>query len=679
MEGSNEDERLRAVALQTSQSILHVRRRAEEDLLRAKQALEAKTKELAHSLSVMRATLDSTTDGILVVDEFGRISTYNEQFVRIWNLPRDLMARDDRGELLGYAAQQLKNPDQFLAKTREIYAQAPPESVDVIEFVDDRIVERYSKVQRIDDQTVGRVWSYRDITERRRAEETLRDEAGVLELLNKTGAAIAAQLDLQTVVQIVTDAATELAGAKFGSFFYTRTDENGEAFMLYTLSGAPREAFEKFGHPRATALFGPTFDGHGPIRSADILQDPRYGKMAPHHGMPKGHLPVRSYLAMPVVSSSGEVIGGLFFGHPEPGVFSERAERIIVGVASQAAIAIDNARLYEAAQREIAERKRAEAEREQLLVSEKEARARAELETRMKDEFLATLSHELRTPLNAILGWANILRTSGSADDVAEGIEVIERNARAQAQIIEDLLDMSRIISGKVRLEMQRVDFAEVIKTAIESVGPTAAAKEIQISSKIDANTGPIFGDRGRLQQILWNLLTNALKFTPRGGKVDLELGAAGTNVEIRVTDSGIGISPEFLPHVFDRFRQADASTTRRHGGLGLGLAIVKHLAELHGGSVRALSGGKGRGATFTVTLPVSANAPAATAEAEPTQTEETAAVAQANADLSGVRILVVDDEADTRGVLERILSDRGGHVVTAASAAEALELFPKT
>ena len=237
-----------------------------------------------------------------------------------------------------------------------------------------------------------------DITQRKNAETALHEERRILEILNETGKLLASQLDLQSLVQAVTDAATQLSGAQFGSFFYNVTDENGDAFLLYTLSGAPREAFANFGNPRATALFGPTFRGELPIRLDDVLADPRYGTMAPHHGMPKGHLPVRSYLAVPVKSRSGEVIGGLFFGHSQTGVFTERAERLVAGVAAQAGIAIDNARLYEAAQR-------AAAERTALLESERAARAAAERLSEVKDEFLATLSHELRTPLNAILGW----------------------------------------------------------------------------------------------------------------------------------------------------------------------------------------------------------------------------------------------------------------------------------
>lgn len=678
MESSqNEEQLLRSVGLQTSQSIRHLRQRADQEILQAKRALEAKTEELAQSLALKRATLDSTTDGILAVDKEGRVTDYNEQFLAMWGLSHELMAAGRREPLLAAAVRQLKDPEQFLSRTEEVYALDAPESVDALELLDGRVFERFSRIQCIGKRVVGRVWSYRDITDRIHAEEMLRDEARSLELLNKTGAAIAAQLDLQNVVQIVTDAATELTGAKFGAFFYTRTDEKGEAFMLYTLSGAPREAFEKFGHPRATALFGPTFKGEGPIRSDDILQDARYGTMAPHHGMPAGHLPVRSYLAMPVVSSSGEVIGGLFFGHPDPGIFTERAERIIIGVAAQAAIAIDNARLYEAAQKELATRKDAEAEREQLLASEKEARERAEREMRMKDEFLATLSHELRTPLNAILGWANVLRGSTTAEDIAEGIEIIERNARAQAQIIEDLLDMSRIISGKVRLDVQRVDLMQVIRSAMESVKPMADAKGIRMTSVLDPLAGPITGDPARLQQVLWNLLTNALKFTTRGGRVHIVLARINSHLEISLSDTGQGIAADFLPHVFDRFRQADASTTRLHRGLGLGLAIVKNLVELHGGSVRAHSAGANEGSTFTISLPVAlATMDPADDRVHPKRSERGKEVPEVECDLSEVRILSVDDEADARHLTSRILSACGATVQTAGSASEALQLF---
>ena len=400
-------------------------------------------------------------------------------------------------------------------------------------------------------------------------------------------------------MQAVTDAATQLSGAQFGSFFYNVTDENGDAFLLYTLSGAPREAFANFGNPRATALFGPTFRGELPIRLDDVLADPRYGTMAPHHGMPKGHLPVRSYLAVPVKSRSGEVIGGLFFGHSQTGVFTERAERLVAGVAAQAGIAIDNARLYEAAQR-------AAAERTALLESERAARAAAERLSEVKDEFLATLSHELRTPLNAILGWCQVLRTGRKDEaDIVRGLQTIERNARVQAQLIEDLLDTSRINSGKLLLEIGTVDPAAVIDAAIETVRPAADGKGIRLSRDFDLSVRALPADPGRLQQVIWNLLSNAIKFTPRDGEARIATRRAGTNLEITVTDTGIGIAPDFLPYLFDRFRQGDSSTTRRFGGLGLGLSIVKSLVEMHGGSVSASSPGEGHGTTITVQLPL--------------------------------------------------------------------------
>ena len=285
--------------------------------------------------------------------------------------------------------------------------------------------------------------------------------------------------------------------------------------------------------------------------------------------------------------------------------------------------------------------KRAEADRERLLTSEKEARERAEHETRMKDEFLATVSHELRTPLNAILGWATILREAAAPEEVAEGVAVIERNARAQAEIIDDLLDMNSIISGKVRLDVQRVDLVAIIEAAIESVKPTAAAREIRLTSVLDPHVGQISADPGRLQQVFWNLLTNAVKFTPKGGRVHVALGRVNSHLEMSVSDTGEGISAEFLPHVFDRFRQADATITRRHRGLGLGLAIVKNLVELHGGNVMAESAGLNQGSTFYICLPATAAAlPSDAARVHP-RTTLPRELPHEHPDLTGLEVLL--------------------------------------
>ena len=430
------------------------------------------------------------------------------------------------------------------------------------------------------------------------AKRALEEELQILELLNKTGAMLASNLDLKSLVQAVTDAGTRLSGAQFGAFFYTSRNPQGGSMTLFTLSGAPREAFEKFGHPRATPLFGPTFRGEGIIRIEDVLADPRFGQMAPHHGMPPGHLPVRSYMAAPVVTRSGEVIGGLFFGHADCGVFTARSERLIAGIATHAAVAVDNARLYEGAQK-------AADERAKLLEIERTARAEIERVAVIKDEFLATLSHELRTPLSAVLGWAQVLLQRAEKDsETRKGLESIVRNANSQARLIDDLLDMNRIVSGRMRIDVQRTDLPAVVQAALESVVPSAEAKGIKVLKTLDPAAGPVFGDPNRLQQVIWNLLANAIKFTPKGGRVRVEVGATSEDTIVRVTDSGEGIVPSFLPHIFEPFRQADDSTTRRHSGLGLGLAIVKQLVNAHGGTIRALSEGIGHGATFEVTLP---------------------------------------------------------------------------
>ena len=325
---------------------------------------------------------------------------------------------------------------------------------------------------------------------------------------------------------------------------------------------------------------------------------------------------------------------------------------------------------------DITDRVRIAEERLELLESERAARGEAERANRLKDEFVATLSHELRTPLHAILGWTQILKSKqGDPQTVDRGLRIIERNARAQSQMISDLLDMSRIISGKIRLEVRPVDLAAVVESAVEAVRLAAEAKGIQLVQEIDRADGVLAGDPDRLQQVVWNLLSNAIKFTPSGGIVRVELATAAQGVEIRVSDTGQGFDPAFAPYLFDRFRQADATTTRRSGGLGLGLSIVKQLVELHGGTVRAGSPGEGKGATFTISLPHAMESePAEGIDGAPRRAVNGTEMDQACGALQGVRVLVVDDHDDARELLDRLFVECGAAVTTAASAADALE-----
>ncbi len=302
------------------------------------------------------------------------------------------------------------------------------------------------------------------------------------------------------------------------------------------------------------------------------------------------------------------------------------------------------------------------------------ARHTAETANRAKDEFLAVVSHELRTPLTPILAWARMLR-SGQLDPAAtRAAEIIERNAKSQAQLIEDLLDVSRIITGKLRLDVRQVEIAPVIESAIDSVRPTAELKAVRLRTVIDPRAGAVSGDPERLTQIIWNLLSNAVKFTPKGGQVQVLLQRINSHVEITVSDTGQGIASEFLPYVFDRFRQADSSTTRAHGGLGLGLAIVRHLVELHGGRIRVESPGEGKGSTFMVELPISPLAPAPGERPHPTA--DTSRTPPTLATLAGLRVLAVDDDADTLETIRVLLEQQGAVVRTALSVHDAIVLL---
>jgi PAS domain S-box-containing protein len=342
--------------------------------------------------------------------------------------------------------------------------------------------------------------------------------------------------------------------------------------------------------------------------------------------------------------------------------------------------------------RDVTAYKRLLRQREELLESERHARHEAERVGRVKDEFLATLGHELRTPLNAILGWAQLLRgraaaaaagapaaagVGGELMELVEGLEVIERNTRVQARLIEDLLDVSRITAGKIRLDVQRVDLGDVVKAAVASVRHAAEGKGVRLQVVLDPLAGPVRGDPGRLQQCAWNLLANAVKFTPRGGKVQVSLERVNSHLELCVADDGEGVAPDLLPHLFERFRQGDSSTKRRHGGLGLGLSIVRHLVELHGGTVRAKSPGIGQGATFCIELPLM---PVRAPSDQPGDRAHPGGPSAASAwadhpSLAGIAVLVVDDEPDALALVRRVLEECGARVLTAGSAREGLAL----
>lgn len=323
--------------------------------------------------------------------------------------------------------------------------------------------------------------------------------------------------------------------------------------------------------------------------------------------------------------------------------------------------------------RDITDLKRIAAEREQLLESERVARSRAEQASRMKDEFLATVSHELRTPLNAIVGWTHVLKDACERqEDMTEAIDVIDRNARMQAQLIDDLLDLGRITSGKMVLDIEWVRMDAIIREALASIRHAAEAKEITVTTVLSDVRGGVMGDKKRLQQVVWNLLSNAIKFTPKRGRVIVSIRRLNSHLEVSVADNGRGIAAEFVPYLFDRFSQADSSITRQHGGLGIGLALVKQLVELHGGEVRADSGGIGQGAVFTIRLPIVA---ASELNAEPSSTGPGSAPLD---DLSGIRVLAVDDDRDSLEVVKRVLSARHAEVETASSAEEAIRMFPE-
>jgi PAS domain S-box-containing protein len=531
----------------------------------------------------LAAIVESSDDAIVSKDLNGVIVS--------WNNAAERMFGYTASEAIGKSIRMLIPADRQ-AEEDEVLARIRRGSrIDHFETIRQRkdgsllpISLTVSPIFDEDGRVIGASKIARDISDRKRLEEErarllaeAEAHAATTERLNQFGINVASALDRDTVVQAVTDAGTELTGAAYGAFFYNVTDESGDSYMLYTISGVSRDAFAESPMPRNTAVFSPTFNGGGPVRSDDITKDSRYGHNIPLRGMPPGHLPVRSYLAVPVKMRSGEVLGGLFFGHPDVGRFTEQHEQFALGTAAWASVALENSRLYLGLQDA----------------------------NRLKDEFLATLSHELRTPLNAILGYANMIKSGAVASENRQrAIDTIERNARSLAKLVEDVLDVSRIISGKMRLHIQSVNVGDVVHHAVEGLLPAAAAKGVRVETSSDSDLPVMQGDADRLQQIAWNLVSNAVKFTPRGGHVRVDVRRTAAHIEIVVCDDGVGVSRAFMAHLFDRFRQGE-SGIRRPGGLGLGLNISKQLVELHGGTISAESEGEGKGTTFRVTFPV--------------------------------------------------------------------------
>jgi len=533
---------------------------------------EIRMHENAEKHTRLAAIVNSSDDTILSKTLQGIITSWNGAAERMF----------------GYTAEE--------AIGQHISLIIPPERLNEEEFIIGRIrkglkVDHFETVRIAKDGTevqlsitvspitdangviIGASKIARDISAQLEAQELSQRYTERLEIMNTMVQAVSEELDLNKILQKVTDATTELTGAKFGAFFYNKTDEKGESYMLFALSGAPREAFEKFGMPRNTAVFHPTFSGEGVVRVDDITKDPRYGKNAPHYGKPEGHLPVVSYLAVPVMSRSGEVIGGLFFGHPEAGQFTKEHESLVVSIAAQAAIGIDNAKLYE----------------EVKTLNDK------------KDEFIGLASHELKTPLASISGYLQILNRMKMDDQSRKFVERAFHQVQKLTSLVNDLLDVSKIEAGKLKLIIDEFDLKAIIEDAIELTNYTTDKYDIVFES--DVAVCKIHADSQRIEQVVINLLTNAIKYSPGNNRVEVTLSRNEKEVIVGVKDFGLGIPADKLTSIFSRFYRVDDATPNI-SGLGIGLYLSNEIILRHNGKLWVESE-IGKGSSFWFSLPL--------------------------------------------------------------------------
>ncbi len=413
----------------------------------------------------------------------------------------------------------------------------------------------------------------RNISKQKEAEKKLQRNAENLEIMNSLGKHISQTLDIHYILQNVTDATTQLTGAEFGAFFYNTINNKDEAYMLYTLSGAPKEAFENFGMPRNTAIFKPTFTGECIIRVDDIRKDERYGKNAPYYGMPKGHLPVVSYLAVPVVSKDGKVIGGLFYGHPEPARFTKEHEDLVSAIALQAAIALDNAKLYE----------------EVRQLSEK------------KDEFISQASHELKTPITSLSGFLQLIDSSlETGNQNKDFIGIALRQVKKLSNLVSDLLDVSKLEGGKLPLSFTNFDLVQLTREVVNQFQYSVRSHTIELHFEQDSLV--ICADRQRIEQVIINLLSNAVKYSPKANVVKLTVHKDYNRAILSIQDFGIGIKEEQQEHIFSRFYRVEDLANQP--GLGIGLYISKEIIHRHNGQISVMSV-PNEGSVFRVNIPI--------------------------------------------------------------------------
>jgi PAS domain S-box-containing protein len=516
--------------------------------------------------AIFAAIVDSSEDAIISKDLNSKITSWNKSAERMFGYSENEMI----GQLIHILIPEdrKKEEDGIIAKLK---AGNRVEHYETIRLTKDgrelQVSLTISPVKDASGNIIGASKIARDITRQKQNEERLR-------IINEVGKSISSHLDTDTILQVVTDATTRLSGAAFGALFYNKIDSKGEAYMRYSLSGAPREAFDKFAVPRHTAIFNPTFEGIGIIRSDDITKEPDYGKNTPYKGMPNGHLPVVSYLAVPVISQNGLVMGGLFFGHPKKAMFTAEHEGLVSAIASQAAIALDNAKLY------------------------------AEINTLngKKDQFIGFASHELKTPLTTIKGYLDIAEVSDMPAN--EVFSKIKKQVGRLEGIIDDLLDISKIQAGKMDLDFQKTGLFSLIKESLDSVDARKHILRVE-HPPVDIT---VTVDRHKFIQVLVNLLSNAIKYSDPHTTITISTLVSGDQAEITVTDQGIGIPKEHLCNIFNQFYRVAAGNTKTKG-LGLGLFISKEIIRAHSGKIWAESE-LDKGASFHIIFPLENHKP---------------------------------------------------------------------